>query len=289
MLYTHVKSRGFDPDTTIIEVAPREGEVLIRQEDILSAIEQHRDELALLFWGGVNYYTGQLFDMKTLAAAAQNAGAMVGYDLAHAVGNVPLQLHEWKVDFACWCSYKYLNSGPGGIGGAFIHQRHLTNTSLHRFAGWWGNKKATQFLMEKAFDPEPSAEGWQLSTPSPVLYGLHKAALSLFEEAGWEKVMQKNVLLNDYLWFLLNEINASMPAQTFRIITPESRPEKGCQVSLAVNNGKAVFDFLSQEGIFADWREPDVIRVAPVGLYNSFEEVWQFAQLFSRALHTFAL
>jgi kynureninase len=289
MLSTHVRSRGLDPDTTIIEVAPREGEVLIRQEDILAAIETHRDELALFFWGGVNYYTGQLFDMQNLTAAAHNAGAMAGFDLAHAVGNVPLQLHQWKVDFACWCSYKYLNSGPGGIGGAFVHQRYVNDQSLQRFAGWWGNKKETQFLMEKTFAPEASAEGWQLSTPSPILYASHNAAVTLFEEAGLETVWEKHRQLNNFLWFLLNEAAASVPDGTFRILTPAIAQERGCQVSLAVKNGKAVFDFLSAEGVFADWREPDVIRVAPVGLYNRYEEVWQFAQLFRKALHTFAL
>jgi kynureninase len=293
MLYTHVKSRGLDPDTTIIEVAPREGEVLIRQADILSAIEGHRDELALLFWGGVNYYTGQLFDMKTLAATARNAGAVVGYDLAHAVGNVPLQLHEWNVDFACWCSYKYLNSSPGGIGGAFIHQRHLADALLHRFAGWWGNKKETRFLMEKAFDPEPSAEGWQLSTPSPVLYALHKAATFTFEERDGQMVSaeKEHVLLNDYLWFCIIRNQASgCAADTFRIITPENRSEKGCQVSLRVNIRQSCFLIFYHKGRrVCDWRERMSFVWRRFGLYNSFEEVWQIAQLFSKALHTFAL
>ncbi len=289
MLASHIKSRGLDPDETIIEVQPREGEVLIRHEDILAAIEKHRNELALFFWGGVNYYTGQVFDMKVLTAAAQDAGANVGFDLAHAVGNVPLQLHQWNVDFACWCSYKYLNSGPGGIGGAFVHSRHLANTSLDRFAGWWGNKNETRFLMEKTFEPELSAEGWQLSTPSPVLYASHKAALSVVEEAGRENVFEKNNRLNDYLWFLLKQVQDEMPAGCFQVLTPLNRPEKGCQVSLSVRNGKAVFDDLAANGVFADWRYPDVIRIAPVALYNSFEEVWQFAQLFRRALTTFAV
>ena len=289
MLHTHLKSRGLDPDGTIVEVQPREGEVLIREEDILAAIEQHKDELALFFWGGVNYYTGQLFNMDVLTKAAKAAGAKVGFDLAHAVGNVPLHLHDWDVDFAAWCSYKYLNSGPGGIGGAFIHERYHHNETLNRFAGWWGNKKETQFLMEKGFVPEASAEGWQLSTPSPILYVSHKVALDLFEEAGITNVFQKNNRLNDYLWFLLQAIKSEVPAGTFRILTPGARAEKGCQISLAVKSGKQGFDFLSAGGGFADWREPDVIRVAPVGLYNTFEEVWQFAQRFNTALHKFAL
>jgi kynureninase len=289
MLHTHVKSRGLNPEETIIEVQPREGEILIREEDVLAAIEQHKNELALLFWGGVNYYTGQLFNMERLTKAARAAGAKVGFDLAHAVGNVPLQLHEWNVDFAAWCSYKYLNAGPGGIGGAFIHERYHADAALNRFAGWWGNKKETQFLMEKTFVAESSAEGWQLSTPSPVLYAAHKAALDIFEEAGIKNVFAKNNRLNGYLWFLLREIEKEVPAGTFELLTPFNKSEKGCQVSLAVKNGKRVFDYLSAEGVFADWREPDVIRVAPVGLYNSFEEVWQFGQLFKTALHKFAL
>lgn len=288
-LHTHVRSRGLNPAETIIEVQPRDGEVLIREEDILAAIAEHREELALLFWGGVNYYTGQLFDLKKLTTAAQAVGAKAGFDLAHAVGNVPLHLHEWNVDFAAWCSYKYLNAGPGGVGGAFVHERYHTDTNLNRFAGWWGNKKETQFLMEKTFVPEASAAGWQMSTPSPVLYAAHKAALDVFEEAGIENIFEKNRKLNDYVWFLLHEVEKEVPAGTFKIFTPSVDSERGCQVSLAVKNGRQVFDYLSAEGVFADWREPNVIRIAPVGLYNRFSEVWQFAQLFETALHKFAL
>lgn len=288
MLHTHIKQRGFDPEKEIIEVEPREGEVLIREEDIMAAIETHKDELALVFWGGVNYYSGQVFSMASIASAAHAAGAKVGLDLAHAVGNVPLQLHNWNIDFASWCSYKYLNSGPGGIGGAFVHERYHNDASLHRFAGWWGNKKATQFQMEKAFVAEGSAEGWQLSTPSPILYASHKAALDVVEEAGLENVWDKHQQLNNYLWSILESIEKEIP-EAFRIFTPPQKDEKGCQVSLQVNNGKSVFDFLANEGVFADWREPDVIRVAPVGLYNTFEEVWHFGQFFRAALHKFAL
>ena len=288
MLYSHVKSRGLHPDEIIIEVAPRAGEVLIREEDILAAIEQNRDELALLFWGGVNYYTGQLFNLERLTKAAQAVGATVGYDLAHAAGNVPLRLHDWQVDFAAWCSYKYLNGGPGGVAGAFIHERYHHDNSLNRFAGWWGNKKETQFLMEKNFVAEQSAEGWQLSTPSPVLFASLKAALSLFEEAGYENVFEKNKRLNDYLRFLLAGVKEELRAETFNIFTPEEKNERGCQLSLSVKNGKQVFAALSAGGVFSDWREPDVIRLAPVGLYNSFEDVWRFAALFKTAVRTFA-
>lgn len=288
MLQTQVRQRGFNPGETLLEVKPRDGEVLIREEDILTAIEQHRNELALVLWGGVNYYTGQVFDMKRLAAEARKAGAIVGFDLAHAVGNIPLQLHAWDVDFACWCSYKYLNSGPGGIGGAFVHERHHGDDSLPRFGGWWGVQKERRFRMEKEFVPEPSAEGWQLSTPSPLLYAAHKAALRLFDKAGLERVFQKNRQLNAFLWYLLKEVAQAVPG-SFRIFTPAAEAEKGCQVSLAVKNGRKVFDYLSQQGVFADWREPDVIRAAPVGLYNSYEEVWQFAQILQKALNTFAV
>ena len=288
MLYTHVQQRGLNPEEVIIEVQPREGEVLIREEDILAAVDRHKDELALVFWGGVNYYTGQVFDMAALAKAAHAAGANIGLDLAHAVGNVPLQLHHWNIDFACWCSYKYLNSGPGGIGGAYIHERFHIDPSVHRFAGWWGNKKETQFLMEKTFVPEASAEGWQLSTPSPILFAAHKAALDIFAEAGIEKIFAKNQKLNDFLWKVLGELIENSPEGVIKIFTPAERNEKGCQVSLAVKNGRQVFDYLSDNGIFADWREPDVIRIAPVGLYNTFSEVGQFAQILTTALHTFA-
>lgn len=288
MLYTHVKQRGLNPDEMIIEVAPREGEVMIREEDIIAAIDQHKDEVALVFWGGVNYYTGQVFNMKSITKAAQEAGAKVGFDLAHAAGNIPLQLHDWSVDFACWCSYKYLNSGPGGIGGAYIHERYHNDASVHRFAGWWGNKKETQFLMEKAFVPEATAEGWQLSTPSPILYAAHKAALEIFEEAGVENVFEQNGRLNDYLLFALNNVLQAVPEDALKIFTPSGNEERGCQVSLAVKNGKKVFDALTENGVFADWREPNVIRVAPVALYNTYEEVWQFAQILKAAILTFA-
>lgn len=288
MLATHVRQRGFDPAETIIEVHPPAGEVLIREEDIAAAIARHKEELALVFWGGVNYYTGQVFNMEAMSDKAHEAGAMIGLDLAHAVGNIPLQLHDWNIDFACWCSYKYLNSGPGGIGGAFIHERFHQDNNLHRFAGWWGNKKETQFLMENTFAPELSAEGWQLSTPSPFLYALHHTALKLFEKAGLQNSWNKNRRLNSYLWEVLKQISASSNPGSFCVLTPGKVEERGCQVSLRVRNGKKVFDYLAAEGIYADWREPDVIRIAPTGLYNTFEEVFRFGECFKTALHKFA-
>lgn len=285
-LHSHVRQRGFNPDDVIIEVHPRGGKQTLNHADIISAIEQNAEELALVLFGGVHYYSGQVLDMKTIVGAAHKVGALVGFDLAHAVGNIPLQLHDWNVDFACWCSYKYLNSGPGAVGGLYIHERYHNDSSLNRFAGWWGNKKETQFLMEKNFDPASTAEGWQLSTPSPILFAAHKAALEIFEEAGINKLHQKRKLLSDYLLFLLDEVNQTSSEKIIEIITPRNENEKGCQVSmLMLKNGKKIFDTLSTSGVFADWREPDVIRIAPVPLYNTFEEVWQFAQILKEAIN----
>ena len=288
VLHTHVKQRNLPPDDIIIEVQPGEGSVLISEADILVAIEQHKEELALVLFGGINYYTGQLFSIETITKAAHDAGAKAGFDLAHAAGNVPLQLHKWNVDFASWCSYKYLNSGPGAIAGVYVHERYHMDPSINRFAGWWGNKKETQFLMEKTFQPELTAEGWQLSTPSPILFAAHKAALEVFMEAGVENVFEKNQELNRYLWSILTHISKDIPEGAMKILTPETPHERGCQVSLAIKNGKMVFDYLSQNGVFSDWREPDVIRIAPVGLYNTFEEVWQFGQLLKSAINKFS-
>lgn len=288
VLQTHVKQRGLNPDNVIIEVEPRKGDVLINEEDILATIQEYKDELALVLMGGINYYTGQVFNMEAITRAAHAVGAKVGFDLAHAAGNIPLQLHHWEVDFACWCSYKYLNSGPGAVAGSFIHERYHKDSSLNRFAGWWGNKKETQFLMEKDFVPEISAEGWQLSTPSPILFAAHKASLDVFKEAGIENVFSKNKQLNNYLWFILTEIKKEMPAGAMHIFTPKNENERGCQVSLSIRNGKKVFDDISQNGVYADWREPDVIRIAPVGLYNTFEEVWQFGQLLKSAINKYS-
>jgi kynureninase len=285
MLETHVKSRGLNPNEVIVEVGPRAGEHTIAQEDLLQAIEQYKDELALVLWGGVNYYTGQLFDMQAITKAAQSAGAKVGFDLAHAAGNIPLQLHNWNVDFAAWCSYKYLNSGPGGIGGAYIHERYHHDDSLQRLAGWWGYDKSTRFLMQKGFKPVRSAEGWQLSTPSPLLYAAHKASLEIFAEAGMVSIQKKRKLLNSWLWFLLDEMNSRQQQPVLEFITPRHEAERGCQISmLMLQQGKKVFDELAWAGVIVDWREPNVIRLAPVPLYNTFEEVWQFTNILQQIL-----
>lgn len=274
---THVCHHGYAPSDSIIEVAPRKEEYTLRTDDILSVIKQHGNETALVLFGGINYYTGQFFDLEKITKAAKAAGAKVGFDLAHAAGNVELHLHDWDVDFACWCTYKYLNSGPGAIGGAFIHEKSHDD-SLPRFAGWWGYDKRTRFKMEKGFKAMPGAEGWQLSTPSLFLYAAHRAALEIFEEAGWSKILNKQKLLTGYLWFLLDEINNSANKRIIDFITPQNEKERGCQVSmLMLENGKEIYDSLMKQGVFTDWREPNVIRLAPVPLYNTFEEVWHFA------------
>jgi kynureninase len=281
---THVRNKGFDPAAAIVEVAPRTGEHTLRTEDILSAIEKHGKETALVLFGGLNYYTGQFFDLEKITKAAKKKRATVGFDLAHAAGNVELHLHDWDVDFACWCTYKYLNSGPGAIGGAFIHEKHH-NENLPRFAGWWGYDKPTRFKMEKGFKAMPGAEGWQLSTPAMFLYAAHLAALEIFEEAGWNKIINKQKLLTSYLWYLLDEINNSSSKKIIEFITPRNEKDRGCQVSmLMLEKGKNIYDGLMQQGVFTDWREPNVIRLAPVPLYNTFDEIWKFADILKKLI-----
>lgn len=279
-LESQVKYHGFNYEDAVIEIAPREGEHTLKIDDILQAIESNKNELALVLFGGVNYYTGQVFDMQAITEAAHKAGILCGFDLAHAAGNIELQLHNWNVDFACWCSYKYLNSGPGGVSGAYIHEKHASNTALKRFAGWWGYEKETRFKMDKGFKPIPTAEGWQLSNAPILSMAAHKASLDIFEEAGIEKLHKKRKLLNTYLWFVVEEINKEK--NLFDIITPKNEAEHGCQISLLTkNNGKELFDELTKQGVIADWREPNVIRIAPVPLYNSFEDVWKFGNIIS--------
>jgi kynureninase len=285
MFETHIQSRGLDPGEALIEVNPREGEHLIHTVDILNAIDKHRDELALVLFSGVNYYTGQVFDIKAITEAAHAVGAIAGFDLAHAVGNISLELHNWNVDFACWCSYKYLNSGPGAIGGAYIHEKFHGDRNIRRFGGWWGYDKDTRFKMEKGFKPIQTAEGWQLSTPSILLYASHKAALQIFEEAGWEKLQARQRSLNKYLWFVLEDLNTSADNDSIKFITPKN-PEVSCQVSmLMLTRGKEIFEELLRQGVMVDWREPNVIRIAPVPLYNTFEEIWRFGNIIRSILN----
>lgn len=284
---SQVMFHGFNPEDAVIEVAPREGEHTIRLEDILTAIEKNKNELALILIGGVNYYSGQVFDMKTITEVGQLAGAKVGFDLAHAAGNIKLHLHDWGVDFACWCSYKYLNSGPGSVAGAFIHEHHVKDKDVRRFAGWWGHDKNTRFKMQKGFMPMESAEAWQLSNAPVFSMAAHKAALDIFTEVGMDKLVTKAEKLTGFLEFIIDEINGKLEAgsQKLEIITPREKSQRGCQISIVAHGrGKELFNKLTEAGVISDWREPNVIRCAPVPLYNSFEDVWRFGDILKKAL-----
>jgi kynureninase len=282
---TQAKYHGFDPAEAVIEVSPREGEYTLRTEDIISTIQKHSDSVAVVLFGGVNYYTGQKFDLKAITESAHLVGAYAGFDLAHAAGNVELNLHEWDVDFACWCSYKYLNSGPGAVAGVYIHEKHVANKELPRFAGWWGYKKETRFKMEKGFEAIPTAEGWQLSNAPVLAMAAHKASLDVFDEAGIDQLHKKRKLLSGYLHYVLNDINSGQSEKLIEIITPANEDERGCQVSMLMKkNGKEIFNELTKQGVLSDWREPNVIRVAPVPLYNSFEDVYRFGEILKSIL-----
>ncbi len=285
-LESQVKFHGLNLQENLVEVFPREGEQLIREEDILAKIKELGDELALVMIGGVNYYTGQLFDMETITKAGHNVGAIVGFDLAHAAGNINLKLHDWGVDFAAWCGYKYLNSSPGGVSGMFVHERHAYKPELPRFAGWWGYDKETRFLMQPGFNPMKGAEGWQLSNAPVLGMAAHLAALDIFDEAGMERIGEKRDLLTAYLEFVIDTISEKNKARcTFELITPRDKTKRGAQLSImAQGQGKALFDALTEEGVVADWREPNVIRIAPAPLYNSFEDCYWFGQLLEKAI-----
>ena len=283
---SQAKLHGLNPDDCIIEVKPKEGSSYIQTSDILDAINTHGQETALVIFGGVNYYSGQVFDMQAICKAAHEAGAICGFDLAHAAGNVNIELHDWNVDFACWCSYKYLNSGPGGVSGAFIHQRYISDSSILRLAGWWGHDKESRFKMDKEFKPIPSAEGWQLSNAPVLSMSAHLASLEIFAEAGFHRLVEKGKLMSGYLIYILNEINRTQNNKVIEVITPSNENERGCQVSmLMLKDGKKIFDELIKAGVIADWREPNVIRVAPVPLYNRFEEIFLFGAIIKNALH----
>jgi kynureninase len=277
---TQVRYHGYDPMDTIIEVNPGDGQQAVSNEDIISTIKQHGNSVALVLFGGVNYYTGQYFDLKAITAAAHSVGAYAGFDLAHAVGNVELNLHDWNVDFGCWCSYKYLNSGPGGVAGVYINEKHVTNTTLPRFAGWWGYTKKTRFKMEKGFEAIPTAEGWQLSNAPILSMAAHKASLDIFDEAGMERLHLKRRMLTGYLLFIIDYCNEQCGEKVIEVITPRNEKERGCQVSmLMLKKGRDMFDALTKQGVVADWREPNVIRIAPVPLYNSFDDVYKFGEI----------
>ncbi len=272
-----IKLHGLNPAECIIEVMPREGEVTLRTEDIIAKIEAHKDELALVMLSAVNYYTGQFFELQKIASTARAHNITFGVDLAHAIGNVELKLHSWGIDFATWCSYKYLNSGPGGVSGIYVHEKYADRPDLPRLAGWWGNDEKTRFKMRenKHFVPQAGAAGWQISNAPVLSMAAHRASLDIFDEVGMKALRQKSELLTGYLEFLIGKGN-----KHFRIITPTDKKQRGCQLSIqTLSNGRKLFQKISKAGVIADWRDPDVIRVAPVPLYNSFEDVYNFAKL----------
>lgn len=283
-LESQAKFHGYEPDDVIVEVFPREGEHLLRHEDILAKIDELGDELAMIMMGGMNYYTGQLLNMEEITRAGHKAGAIVGFDLAHAAGNVSLNLHDWGVDFAAWCTYKYLNSSPGGVSGMFVHERHAKNENLPRFAGWWGHDKEARFKMEPGFHPMEGAEGWQLSNAPVLGMAAHWSSLSIFDEVGMHAIGEKRDLLTAYLEFVITDVSEQTDGTNYEIITPKEKENRGAQLSiLAHGQGKPLFDKITEEGVVADWREPNVIRIAPAPLYNSFEDVYRFGEILKRS------
>jgi kynureninase len=273
---SQIRWHGFDPVEALLLLKPRPGEYTLRTEDIERVLAEQGSTVAVVLLSGVNFFTGQLFDMPRITAAAHGRGCVVGWDLAHAAGNVPLRLHDWGVDFAVWCSYKYLNSGPGAVAGCFVHEKHGRNTKLPRLAGWWGNDPATRFRMQPDFVPRPAADGWQVSNPPIFSLVPLRASLALFDEAGMPALRAKSQRLTGYLHYLLDEL----PAGRYQVITPREPQERGCQLSLLVQDRpRELMRVLTEAGVMCDFREPNVIRVAPVPLYNSFHEVWRFAQI----------
>jgi kynureninase len=279
---TQIAHHGLNPREALVLARPRNGEFAIQTEDIVDLIEKHANQLAIVMFAGVNFFTGQLFEIERITAAAQAGGIVVGFDLAHAVGNAPLKLHDWNVDFAVWCSYKYLNAGPGAVAGAFLHERHATNTKLPRFAGWFGNDPNTRFRLhlEPEFVPVPSADGWQISNPPIFSMAPLRASLAVFDDAGgMEPLRAKSIRLTGYLEFLLTEIGS----KKFTVITPRNPDERGCQLSiLAHQHPKELLKELETAGVKCDFREPNVIRVAPTPLYNTFHEAWRFARILAQ-------
>ena len=284
MFQSQVHFHGFDSKDAIVEIKRREGEHNIRLEDILAKIDEVGDELALILFGGVNYYTGQVFDMKTITLAGHKAGAIVGFDLAHAAGNIALDLHNWNVDFAAWCSYKYMNSGPGNASGCFVHEKHH-NSDLPRFAGWWGHNKERRFKMEPNFDPVQGADGWQVSNLPILSLAPYLASVELFAEVGMESLIRKRNQITSYLEYILHEIDTEIPDTEFEIITPANPEERGCQLSVFFHGqGRSLFDYLMKNGVVTDWREPNVIRFAPVPFYCSYEDMYEFGQILKRGI-----
>ena len=274
---SQIKFHGYNVENSLIKLRPRPGEYTLRTEDIIDVINQEGDTVSLIMLGGVNYYTGQVFDFEQITTTAHAKSIFVGFDLAHAVGNIMLELHNWNVDFAVWCSYKYLNSGPGSVGGVFVHEKHH-NSELPRLNGWWGHNKEDRFEMPDMFNPIKTAEGWQLSNPPILSLAAIRASLSIFDEVGMHRLIAKSKGLNLYLRFLLSSIDT----ERIDVITPQN---SGCQISIRVEDGnKDLFEKITNEGVVADWREPDVIRVAPVPLYNSYLDVYNFYKILKHFL-----
>ena len=285
-LLSQIKFHGGDPETDLIEIEPRDGEELIHLEDVLSAIEETGEELATVMMGGVNYYTGQLHNLEAITNVAHKVGAKCGFDLAHAAGNVPLKLHDLGVDFACWCTYKYLNSGPGSVGGIFVHEKHHNSKDLHRLEGWWGHDKETRFKMDPDYISMGTAESWQMSNAPVFNMVIHLESLKIFKEAGGMDVLRERSLrLTDYLESTIKKV-AENTGANLEILTPTSHEERGCQLSVVAHGyGRDLFDKLSANGVIVDWREPAVIRMAPVPLYNSFEDIARFAIILQDSLN----
>ncbi len=284
LFQSQVNFHGYATEDGIVEVKRRDGEHNIRLEDVLAKIDEVGDELALVLIGGVNYYTGQVFDMKTITEAGHRVGAYVGWDLAHAAGNIELHLHDWQVDFAAWCSYKYMNSGPGNASGCFIHEKHHTNSELPRFAGWWGHNKERRFKMEPQFDPIQGADGWQISNLPVLSLAPYLASVELFAEIGMDALIAKRNTITAYLEFVLREIDREVHGN-FEIITPSNPSERGCQLSVFLHGeGRSLFDYLMKNGVIIDWREPNVIRLAPVPMYTSFEDIYRFGQILKNGI-----
>jgi kynureninase len=278
---SQIRFHGFDPAESLLELIPREGESCVRNDDIESLIEREGDSIALILIGGVNYITGQAFDLDGITKAGQRKGCVVGFDLAHAAGNIPLRLHDWGPDFAVWCSYKYLNGGPGCVGGCFVHERHACAWKLPRFAGWWGHDQTTRFQMGPDFHPMVGAEGWQLSNPPILALAALRASLEIFSEAGLARLRAKSVSLTGYMEALLGE----QASPKLSIITPREDERRGAQLSILLpGNGRELCQGLAAAGVIGDWREPDTFRVAAVPLYNSYQDVYSFVRRFSAAL-----
>lgn len=286
MLETQLKFHGLNPNDALVEIHPRKGEYTLRTEDIEAEIQRQGDALAMVNMSGIQYYTGQFFDIQRITQAAHAVGAVAGFDLAHAAGNVPLKLHDWQVDFATWCSYKYLNSGPGNISGIFVHERYANRPDLPRFAGWWGHSEAERFKMEKGFVPMEGADGWQLANSNVLALAAHQASLDLFQEAGMTALREKSIQLTGYLEYLIRQISGD--SGVLEIITPTNPDERGCQLSLLIHKGgKAVFDEWYSQGVVGDWRNPNVIRLAPTPLYTRYSDVYHFATILEKSLRNF--